>query len=516
MGVTVWSQGREYFGGTTFGYFGKDTQPSTIVSAGHIPSSPFSTQTVNISARAQDQAGLSGIDWIQIRLSTNGGATYGAPIQSPGYGGAFDSTFTITSGPWATGTNACYEARAQDRAGNLSSWQARGCFLVRAGANLVVTLGAIPDKHVGENISATVYVSNPTQQNAGGFYLELCREAVSNAYNTACVGGVWTRWWISSLAAGGLTSRTDSPWQAPDPGVYPTTYRVVARADLDIALPGRVLETVDVTDNWTTRTYRVIGPFPWFQTTGGDVGSCERINPRIAPPPTVPPSFSADYLVIQNYKQPISNFTSELGWRVWDYNPLNIRPRDCPGPASMYDALFEKYNVDPSHVLPGNNPNNTGVGGNRVFFSSPTLSVPAAGVVYSSDPAIIFVNGDMVVNGNIVVNANTGIIFVVNGSVTVQHGVQQADGVYIIDGDYTVRSKGNNISPINPENQLVVNGAVIGGFNDGDGEFVLDRDFRSIANRTIPTEIFNFEPKYLWYFRDIVGDKKTLWKEVAP
>ena len=372
-------------------------------------------------------------------------------------------------------------------------------------------MGAISDKHVGESISVQVTVRNPSQQSTGGFYLQLCRQAVSNAYNTVC-SVPWTSWWISSLAAGGSASRT-ATWSAPDPGVYPTTYRIIARADLDLVPPARITETVEVTDNWRTQTYIVIGPYPWFQTTGGDVGSCGRINPRIPPP--VVGAFSADYLVIQNHLSPISNFTSAVGWRIWDYKPLSIRPLDCSVAGSMYDALFEQYNVDTSNTI--NNLNSIPVtGGNRVFVfaGSPTLAIPAGGENFNKDPAIVFVPGHMNINGNVVVGANTGIIFVVKNYVDINPTVSQADGVYIVDGDYTVQSSGN---PAN-ERQLVVHGAVIGGFQEGlgTGEFDLGRDFRSIANRTIPTEIFNFEPKYLWLFRDIIGDKKTIWKEVAP
>jgi len=83
------------------------------------------------------------------------------------------------------------------------------------------------------------------------------------------------------------------------------------------------------------------------------------------------------------------------------------------------------------------------------------------------------------------------------------------DGFFIVDGNFRTLSVGDNT-----EARLLISGGVLAGFNGG--EFDLRRDFRSIDNRTIPTEIFNFEPKYLWLFRDIVGDKKTVWKEVAP
>ena len=512
VGATSWSEGKWWTDGVQWGSFGKDTQPATVISTSSDPVSPFSTDTVNILARAQDQVGLSGLDWIQIIYNVNGGA-WSAPIQSPNYGGAFDQTFSTNIGRWPTGTTICYQARARDVAGNVSGWAGYKCFTVRAGADLEIeSVTPLGDFHVGETISVTITVRNRGQQGAGAFWIEMCPSG--NSPNINCPTsdtGTWTyRVRVNALAGNSPAPPATFTFPAPDPGVYPTTHTLVARVDLPS--PGLVTEEVEYDNNWALEDYRVIGPWPWFQTTRGDVGSCGRINPRITPPV----GFSADYLVIQKDDRTIRNFTSRLDWLVRDYNPLNIGPLNCPsvpGPASMYDALFEKYNVDPSNVLNSNNLNQL-TAANRIFSKSSSLSIPASGVFYTQAPAVLFVSGDMIIDGDLIVGANTGIIFVVNGNVTIQQGVRRADGVYIFDGNYTVRSKGNNINPSNPENQLVVRGAVIGGF--ADGEFDLGRDFRSIANRTTPTERFMFEPKYLWLFRDIIGDKKTIWKEVAP
>ena len=509
-GVTVWGEGKHHWSaGTDYSYFGLDRQPSTIVSTSHTPTAPFSTQTVNISARAQDQAGLSGVNWIQIRISTDNGATYGAPIQSPGYGGAFDSTFTITRGPWATGTRVCYQARAQDIAGNLSGWVGTRCFTVLAGADLVLESIDLnkSEYHVGESVNVTVTVRNIGQQNAGTFWIEICPSGSGPNINCPTSGtGTWQyRSRVTSLAGETPVSRTFF-FPAPDPGVYPTTYTLVARADLPN--PGLVTEEVEYNNNWALEDYIVIGPFPWFQTTGGDVGSCERIRPRIPPPV----GFSADYLVIQQSDSSISNFTSARGWRIRDYDPLNIRPLDCPGPASMYDALLEQY--EPTVAVSNNL---VGLSGGVGIRSGPgTLAISGTGpVVYTGPPAVVFVPQQMNINTELHIGANTGIVFIVSDRVQINHTdedgdrIRRVDGFFVVDGNFRTLSVGDNT-----EARLLISGGVLAGFNGG--EFDLRRDFRSIDNRTIPTEIFNFEPKYLWLFRDIVGDKKTVWKEVAP
>ena len=196
-----------------------------------------------------------------------------------------------------------------------------------------------------------------------------------------------------------------------------------------------------------------------------------------------------------------------------DYNPLNIYPQvDATG--SMYDALFEKFHGDTASTFAGNVNNIPATSANRVFVvgGSGTLSIQASGVNFpnNKDPAVVFVPGNMIINGNVEIGDDTGIIFIIKGYVDVKPEVEETDGIYIFDEDYTVRSTGN---PVNEE-QLVVNGSVIGGFTGG--EFDLGRDFRSARNKTTPTELFDFEPKYLWLFRDIIGDTKTVWKEVAP
>jgi hypothetical protein len=481
--------------------FGIDRASPIVVATNHTPPSPFSTQTVNLSARARDQAALSGLRWIQIRISTNGGVTYGAPIQSPNYNGAFDRTFTTTRGPWAAGTNVCFQARARDRAGNQSGWGGRDCFLVRAGADLAVDpIGNYGEFHVNDPFSVNVIVRNTGEQNAGAFVLQFCPRGNRITYTCSVA---WQSRNIASLAAGSALLRTFNI-TAPNSAGFPRTYYMLARADWPP--PGAVQEEEESANNRNWGQFTVIGPPPWFMTRIGDVGSYEKIEPKIPPPV----GRSADYLVIS--ESVITRFTSVRDWLVPNYTGINIKPApvDLPPPAgtSIYQAYFDKYKPDTTNTIANLNAISAS-GGNRVYYVNGTLSIPGGGVVFNKEPAVVFVREHMEINGSLVIGSNTGIIFVVNEYIEVKNGVGRADGVYLFDGDFTVRSRGNST-----ERRFFAYGSVIGGFDRG--TFELNRDFRSALNGSTPTERFIYQAKYLWLFREVIGDTKARFKEVAP
>ncbi len=502
-GVTVWGEGKHHWrDGTDYSYFGLDRVGPVVISTNHDPSTVYSTQTVDLIARARDQSNLSGLNWIQTRYQVNGGAY--TTVQSPGYAGAYDRTFTITRGPWATGTQVCFEARARDMAGNQSDWAGRRCFTVLKGADLVVSpIGNYGEFHVGDPIPAiTLTVTNTGKQNAGGFYLEFCKNGTA-AYNCNIA---WSpKWWVASLNGGAATSRVVPSFAAPDPGVYPTTYTLVARADLDLGTPGRVREEVELNNNRVLGYFTVIGPPPWFQTKKGDVGSRRNISPTHSPPGS---NKNADFLVIADTPL-ISNFYSAVNWLVKkysDYGGINLKPALVSG--SIYDAFAQKYKSDTATLI-GDLNAIPAVGGNRVYRIDGSLAIPGGGVNYNKEKAIVFIKEHMEINGNLEIAPHTGIIFVVNEWVRVKNSVTRTDGIYVFDGNYDVQSKNNK-----NEDKLTVFGSVIGAFSGG--SFNLSRDFRGVKNKTEPTELFIYEPKYLWLFKEILGDKKVSFKEVAP
>jgi len=484
-----------------------DTQAPFTVSASHAPASPTNVQDVTISANAQDS--YSGVDSIQIYVD---GVQKGAACTWGGFFGPGNANCPRNVGTYSVG-NHTYRAYACDKAGNCA-WSPTYSFAVKEAADLEVdAIGSYGEKHVGDTFTVTVTVrNNSNDTNAGAFLLQFCRNGNGVTY-TCNVGWVAANPPIGGLAKGGVVSR-DFSVTAPDPGVYPFTYTMLARADLPGGVgPGAVPETIEVNNNRKKGDYTVIGPPPWFQTRGGDVGSFLRIDPD-DPPPKKLGVHSAEYLVISDSMINSTTFTSAKQWLVQNYNGINIWVKDetVSKGESIYDALFKEYKVDTSNTIVGSNLNNIpATSNNRIFYVNGALSIPGGGVNYpnNKDPAVVFVDGQMVINGNLSIGSNTGLVFVVSRYVDVKNGVSQADGVYIFDEDYYARSKNNS-----SENKLTVNGAVIGGFTKGG--FHLDRDFRSGKNKNEPTELFVFEPKYLWLFREIIGEAETILKEVAP
>jgi hypothetical protein len=371
--------------------------------------------------------------------------------------------------------------------------------------NLVVNpLNDFGEKHVGDSVAGVqVTVKNTGVKNTPTFKLQFCENGTAEAYT--CPGGWDKTWVISFLGPGQTQTYYPDEFEVPDPGAgnYPTTYRMIARADLDIGVPGRVVEDLEISDNRKFGTYTVIGPPPWFHTRdGGDVGSYQEIEPKTAP--TGWGYFNADYLVIS--ENTINKFTSARKWLVQNYT-AEIRLKPAPVGDSIYQAMFNKYKPDTSN--PKGSLAEIETEGGGVVYVDGTLTVPGGGYVYSGKPAVVFVKEHMEINGNLKIGNNTGVIFIVKEFVRIKKNVRRADGVYLFDGDYDVKARKKK-----NKDKLLVEGSVIGAFNDG--MFRLDRDYRSILSKHKPTEIFDFQPKYLWIFRDFLGDVKTRFDEVSP
>lgn len=80
-------------------------------------------------------------------------------------------------------------------------------------------------------------------------------------------------------------------------------------------------------------------------------------------------------------------------------------------------------------------------------------------------------------------HSSGGVVVISKGNMTVDGGVTQLEGIYMTDGTFDTGSAPPNI-------QLRVNGTVVAW-----GGFILARN--STDNRTIPAEIFNFDPDFV-------------------
>lgn len=129
----------------------------------------------------------------------------------------------------------------------------------------------------------------------------------------------------------------------------------------------------------------------------------------------------------------------------------------------------------------------------------------------ANETFIVFVDDDLHINQNITVASGGFLAFIVKGDIEIDSDVAQVQGVYFADGSLTVET---GATPANPELHD-------GQFN-GQGIFVakagvsLKRNFRNADNVTTPTEIFTFDPAYLFTAPKVFREKPYLWQEVIP
>ncbi|HEX7456745.1 MAG TPA: hypothetical protein VF303_04805, partial [Candidatus Nanoarchaeia archaeon] len=377
--------------------------------------------------------------------------------------------------------------------------------------------------HVDDEKTIDVYFRNSGTKSANNFKLEFCYDGNSTTYRCNVA---WDSKNIALLPANDSPVYESFAFNVPDNPTFPVTKSILVRVDLPDTNgdgigdpPGVIPELNEVNNNRATRSYTVIGPPPWIQSRGGDVGSFSQIYPE--DPPTGPGAFSAEYLVIADDVVNTATFTSAKGWLVQNYDPpdginLWVEEETVSQGDSIYDALFHEYskqcqqseNITTPGVLAGKVSHADDCkfvlhSGGDLTIDNSAWGPPGAAIGYTGNPAVVFVNGNMTIQNSIGAGDETGLIFVVKGNITVASNVTQTDGMYIFDGDYTVNSTGISSALPGGEEQLTVNGAVIGGFKKGlsVGKIDLNRDFRSTASRTTPTELFNYDPKYLWLFR---------------
>ena len=116
----------------------------------------------------------------------------------------------------------------------------------------------------------------------------------------------------------------------------------------------------------------------------------------------------------------------------------------------------------------------------------------------------VFVPGNLYINGNITGSGeNDGLVLIVKKDVIVNPSVTRIDAFIILEGTFN-----DGTNPLN-DNILTVNGGLIQINNSGGINLV-----RKHSPDSSPSEIFNYEPKYIPLFEKAIGSPKTLWQEV--
>jgi hypothetical protein len=238
--------------------------------------------------------------------------------------------------------------------------------------------------------------------------------------------------------------------------------------------------------------FTYIGTPPWFHTEKNNIGAKNSMSLIGSPPAAAASNFQTSYSAISGTG--MTNIISDKSWLLKSYGDWSV-------PKSSYNYFWSKKGAGAATITSLPNPlgetYNWGPG-SLTFSSATTLNVNTA--------SVIFVSGDLTINGNLTFNNPTGpgVVFIVNGNITVGSSVTQINGFYIANGTF---SDGTG------SNALLVNGAIIahGGVN-----FQRDLGAGVGKNDDTPAEKIIFQPRYLVDFADLLGAPTYSWKEVAP
>ena len=251
----------------------------------------------------------------------------------------------------------------------------------------------------------------------------------------------------------------------------------------------------------------IVTIFPWIKTTGGNVGSLGAIGP-IQRDLTLINEFNADYLVISRGAID-PNFRSVKNWLVGSDTSLKIYPEPSP---TMYDTLWNRFGKDATKRTTDDDIDFPNPGGVFWYDGNFTLNGCHSGGSFKfSGNAVFFVHGNLTLKKDIGdpgagarCNYNDGnrIVFVVSGSIVVDkdpvgNPVRILNGYFIANGNFSDGSSNQ---------QLIINGGLA-----AFGNISLQRTFSNG-----PAELINFDPAYLWYFRDLIGEAKIIFRELAP
>jgi hypothetical protein len=260
---------------------------------------------------------------------------------------------------------------------------------------------------------------------------------------------------------------------------------------------------------------------PWFQTKYGTVGTNDGdfdMSRDLLVHPLPAGEYHASSLVL--YDEIASEgFTSRWGWLAGNYI---FNPDSLEANSNIYGELWERYSskdhedLTPALCRVRSADLSTAVnlaGATRIFRYNCGSAQMRAFDYTNHKPIVVFVNGDLHISdqGGIekTIGDDTGVIFIVNGDISVDSDVRRVDGFYIAAGKF---NSGSLIQ------QLIVNGSVLVFGVDG---FELERDLTDPCipgpcNNFDPAELFRYDAKYLWLFRNIIGDFKMIYSEMPP
>ncbi|MDP2671028.1 MAG: VWA domain-containing protein [bacterium] len=270
--------------------------------------------------------------------------------------------------------------------------------------------------------------------------------------------------------------------------------------------------------------------FGWLKTDHGNVGSFTdmqlRRNLAIADPTEPYTLYNTEYLGISNgslNSPPNYFFRSFKKWVVPNYTNLNVYPNVTVG-GSIYDKLLadsEKRCV--INTLTNDTPgavSSAASGTCKIsrYTSASSFDIDSSwSSTYSGNSSIVFIeNADLLFSEDLRLAAGKGLIFVVKKQIRiVNDGADRIDAVLISDGQF-ISSRTSCTTPNVTSDPLTVNGAiyVFGSRAAGENAACFNRVLTN--NFTDPSEIINYDPRYLYLFREIIGNSRPVYSELAP
>ncbi|MBL8015287.1 MAG: hypothetical protein JNK26_03825 [Candidatus Doudnabacteria bacterium] len=237
-------------------------------------------------------------------------------------------------------------------------------------------------------------------------------------------------------------------------------------------------------------------------------------------------AFASAFSTISGNSSMTSSRQSLAQTYTTNYDDLNTDPTQILGLSNWYDTFTNIINERYPGQVTDSNVNTMGINFNAfpvpsgTFFlrynpPSGTLSTATGNAINftCNRNAIVFVNGNMTITPNFVHSGTNRCIWIIRGNLTVNPGTNQnlvggaaptslvydqLAGAFIVDGTFTVAADPQQASPVNKYADGLQNPqAVVVAQNVS-----LLRDLGGTYNARQPSEMFIFDPRYIFEFSD--------------
>ena len=241
---------------------------------------------------------------------------------------------------------------------------------------------------------------------------------------------------------------------------------------------------------------------PWIRITGGDVGGKSGALDFGNPPGT-----NKNLITTAGKMALISGGaitfdvpdTASNVWKLSSYSPsLNMGP--------FYDTLLGRAGTllgcgaCAGNGIPGDNDSTKdGVYTNTGGFTITTAKSEQSKVV------IFIKKGNLIINADVTADPTKGVIFVVDGDVTINDGAKNITAAIIADGNITINGATAATQTLN-----------FTGVMAAAGKITVNRDLPGDQDATSPAASFVYDSRYARFFASLIGSSSNTWQEVAP